>query len=79
MRIQVLVRLKSGVLDVQGKAVESGLSSNGIGGVSEVRIGRLIEMDIDAPNFDDAKKKATSLCEELLANTIIENYEIKQV
>ena len=79
MKVQVLVRLKAGVLDVQGKAVENGLKGAGIGEVSHIRIGRLIEMDVDATSFDDAKKKTTKLCEDLLANTIIENYEIRQV
>lgn len=78
MKVQVLVRLKNGVLDVQGKAVENGLKGVGIQGVEHIRVGRLIEMDVDASSFDDAKKKATTLCEELLANTIIENYEIRQ-
>lgn len=78
MKIQVLVRLKPGVLDVQGKAVENGLISNGVNGINDVRIGRLIEMDVASESFDEAKKKATTLCEELLANTIIENYEIRR-
>lgn len=79
MKIQVLVRLKPGVLDVQGKAVENGLHSNGVLGITDVRIGRLIEMDIECENFDEAKKKASTLCEDLLANTIIENFEIRRV
>lgn len=78
MKVQVLVRLKNGVLDVQGKAVENGLRGVGINGVDHIRVGRLIEMDVDAPSFDEAKKKATKLCEDLLANTIIENFEIRQ-
>lgn len=78
MKVQVLVRLKSGVLDVQGKAVENSLRGVGVKDVDHIRVGRLIEMDVDASNFEDAKKKTAKLCDDLLANTIIENYEIKQ-
>lgn len=78
MKVQVLVRLKAGVLDVQGKAVENGLKSVGVEGVDQIRVGRLVEMDIAASSFEEAKKKTVMLCEELLANTIIENYEIRQ-
>lgn len=78
MKVQVLVRLKPGVLDVQGKAVENGLRGVGITDVDHIRVGRLIEMDVEASTFEDAKKKTARLCDDLLANTIIENYEIRQ-
>ncbi len=78
MKVQVLVRLKPGVLDVQGKAVENGLKGVGVDSVSHVRIGRLVEMDVDASSFEEAKKKTAKICDDLLANTIIENYEIRQ-
>ncbi len=76
MRIQVLVRLKPGVLDVQGKAVEHSLAELG-SDASNVRVGKLIELDVKAVNFDKAKEKVEELCTKLLANTIIENYEIR--
>ena len=78
MKVQVLVRLKHGVLDVQGKAVENSLRGLGIEDYSDVRIGKLVELEVAAASFDDAKKKAADLCERLLANTIIENYEIRE-
>lgn len=78
IKVQVLVRLKNGVLDVQGKAIEHGLIGVGIEGISNIRVGRLVEFDVDAKDFAAAKDIATKLCEDLLANTIIENYEIKQ-
>lgn len=78
MRVQVLVRLKPGVLDVQGKAVEHGIVSLGFKEVSGVRIGRLIELDLEAQSFEQAKKRVEDLCEKLLVNSIIENFEIKQ-
>lgn len=76
MRVQVLVRLKSGVLDVQGKAVEHGVVSLGFSDVSAVRIGRLIELDVDTQSFDLAKQRVEELCDKLLVNSIIENFEI---
>jgi len=77
MRVQVLVRLKPGVLDVQGKAVEHGLHSLGDKSVANLRIGRLIEFDIEASSNDAARVKIDELCAKVLANQIIENYEIK--
>lgn len=78
IRVQVLVRLKPGVLDVQGKAVENGLKSMGFEDVAHVRVGRLIELDIEANDFSHAKTRAVELCEKLLVNSIIEVAEIKQ-
>ncbi|RMG45550.1 MAG: phosphoribosylformylglycinamidine synthase subunit PurS [Candidatus Dadabacteria bacterium] len=77
MKAQVLVRLKPGVLDVQGKAVEHGLKSLGFNNVSDVRIGRLVEFEIESDSTEDARREVTEICEKLLANTIIENYEIR--
>lgn len=77
MRVQVFVRLKGGVLDVQGKAIERGLADNGFGGVSNLRVGKLIELDLSATSEEDGKKEVETICQKLLANPIIENYEIK--
>ena len=77
MRIQVFVRLKAGVLDVQGKAVEHGVHGLGHTDVHNVRIGRLIEFDVDAPTITAARPKVEELCQKLFANTVIENFEIK--
>ncbi len=77
MRIQVLVRLKPGVLDVQGKAIENGIHGLGFSETSNVRMGRLIELDIDAATPDAANKRVKEICDKLLANPIIENYEIR--
>ena len=76
MRVRVLVRLKAGVLDVQGKAVEHGVAEMGMRDVTNVRVGKLIEFDIDGATFDQAKGRVEQLCQKLLANTIIETYEI---
>ena len=76
MKVQIFVRLKPGVLDVQGKAVEQGLLSLGMQGVSDVRVGKLIELQIDADSVTAAEKQVKEFCEKLLANPVIENFEI---
>lgn len=77
MKLQVLVRLKPGVLDVQGKAVEHGLKEMGYDAVSEVRIGKVVELEVSASSAEEARAKVDEICKKLLANPIIENYEIK--
>jgi phosphoribosylformylglycinamidine synthase len=66
----VLVRPKEGILDPQGVAVEQALPALGFTGVSDVRIGRLIELELDDP------AQLEAMCERLLANPLIEDYEI---
>ena len=77
MKVQVFVRLKSGVLDVQGNTLEKSLQRVGEKGVSHLRIGRLIEFSIDAKDPATAREHVEELCRSLLANTVIEDYEIK--
>jgi phosphoribosylformylglycinamidine synthase len=74
MQVRVLVRLKPGVLDPQGRAVHHALEGLGFTGVEEVRIGRLIELDL-AEGTDEATIR--QMCEKLLANTVIENFTIE--
>lgn len=74
MQVRVLVRLKPGVLDPQGRAVHHALEGMGFDGVSDVRMGRLIELDL-ADGTDPAT--LTAMCEKLLANTVIENFTIE--
>ncbi len=75
MKARVFVTLKNGVLDPQGKAVHHALEGLGFGGVSDVRIGKLIELDL-ADNTSDAAIE--DMCKQLLANTVIENYKIER-
>lgn len=70
-RVQVLIRPKAGILDPQGKAVERALPALGFAGVRNVHVGRLIELDVDDVSQVEA------MCERLLANTLIEDYEIQ--
>ena len=70
MRARVLVRPKAGILDPQGQAVERALPALGFDGVANVHVGRLIELDVDDP------ARLPEMCERLLANPLVEEYEI---
>jgi phosphoribosylformylglycinamidine synthase subunit PurS len=73
MRARVLIRPKAGILDPQGVAVERALPALGFGGVANVHVGRLVELDVeDEGQLDD-------MCRKLLANPLIEDYEIQAV
>jgi phosphoribosylformylglycinamidine synthase PurS subunit len=77
VRAKVHVFLKPGVLDVQGKAVESALHGLGWGGVDGVRVGKTIEFDLKAPDRAAAEAEVKDMCEKLLANTVIESYRVE--
>jgi phosphoribosylformylglycinamidine synthase subunit PurS len=77
MRAKVHVFLKPGVLDVQGKAVEQALHGLGWDGVSQVRVGRMIEFDLAATDAASAEAEVKAMCEKLLANTVIESYRVE--
>jgi phosphoribosylformylglycinamidine synthase len=73
MKVEVFVTLKPGVLDPQGRAIQHALGSLGFAGVDDVRAGRYIELDLaDGTSAADVR----SMCEKLLANTVIENFRI---
>lgn len=76
MKAIVHVFLKSGVLDVQGKAVESALHGLGWPSASNVRVGRVIEFDLDAADRASAEREVAAMCEKLLANPVIEGYRV---
>ncbi len=71
MLARVLIRPKEGILDPQGKAVERALPTLGFEGVGDVRVGRLVELEIEDPG------RLEELCEQLLSNPLIEDYEIE--
>lgn len=75
MKIRVVVTLKPGVLDPQGKAVHKALGGLGFDGVTDVRTGKLIELDVADSTSDEA---VDEMCRKLLANTVIENYRIEK-
>ncbi len=77
LKAKVHVFLKPGVLDVQGKAVEGALHGLGWDGVSNVRVGKVLEFDLNATSEDEAKTELKAMCDKLLANTVIESYKVE--
>ena len=73
MRARVLIRPKAGILDPQGQTVERALPALGFAGVSIVHVGRLVELDVEDPG------RLPEMCEQLLSNPLIEDYEILPV
>ena len=73
MKARVFITLKPGVLDPQGKAIHHALEGLGFSGVNDVRAGKLIELDVDEGTSDSDLE---AMCRKLLANTVIENYNI---
>jgi phosphoribosylformylglycinamidine synthase len=76
MKVIVRVSLKPGVLDPQGRAVHHALEGLGFTGIEDVRVGRLIELDVADGTSDDALDE---MCRKLLANMVIENYRIEKL
>ena len=77
MKAHVIVRPKNGVLDPQGKAIVHALHELGYTGVKDVRQGKSFEIEIDAAGAEDARKALEELSKRLLANTVIEDYEVR--
>ena len=75
----VNISLKAGVLDSQGKAVHHALDSLHFEGVEDVRVGKQIVLKLDMDDKEKAMAEVTKMCEEILANTVIEDYEIELV
>ncbi len=76
MKARVVVTLKNGVLDPQGKAIEGALRSLGVEGVASVRQGKVFDVEIDGEDKAAATANLQAACEKLLANTVIENFKI---
>ena len=74
MKVRIFVTLKNGVLDPQGKAIHHALESLDFSGVNDVRVGKLIELEVDSSVSRDEIEK---MCDKLLANTVIETYDIE--
>jgi phosphoribosylformylglycinamidine synthase len=77
MKARIFVTLKNGVLDPQGKAIGHALNTLGFASVGDVRQGKLIEIELDEKDQSRAKSQLKDMCEKLLANTVIEKYEIE--
>lgn len=76
MRVTVLIRPKSGILDPQGEAVQASLATLGFA-VTRARVGRLVDLEVDAADPDEARAQVERMCAELLANPLIESVEIE--
>ena len=76
MKIKVIVTLKSGVLDPQGKAIQQTLNGMGFPSVKDVRQGKYFDIDIDESDEQKAKQSAEEICKKLLANQVIEDFKI---
>jgi phosphoribosylformylglycinamidine synthase len=77
VKVRVLVRLKPGILDVQGAAVKRALGGLGFTDVADLRVGKVIEVDVQAPSATDAHARVDEMCRKLLANPILEDYTIE--
>lgn len=77
MKATVHITLKSGVLDPQGKAINNALHSLGFAEVENVRVGKFIEVEVKETDKSKAEQKLKSMCDQLLANTVIENYKVE--
>ena len=77
MKIRVLVRLKPGILDVQGAAVKRALNGLGFGDLVDLRVGKVIEIEVDAATPTAARARVDDMCRKLLANPMLEDYSIE--
>jgi len=77
MKAKITITLKKGVLDPQGKAIEGALGTLGFAGVENVRQGKYIELELSETDESIARAAIRSMCEKLLANTVIENFSIE--
>ena len=77
MKARIHVYLKPGVLDPQGQAVANSLTHLGFEEVTGVRQGKLIEIDLNTADAEEAQKRVAEMCDKLIANPVIENYDIE--
>jgi phosphoribosylformylglycinamidine synthase subunit PurS len=76
-RVEIRITPRVGILDPQGKAVGGALSSLGFSGLGEVHVGRYIALDLEAESRQEAETAATSMCRQLLANPVTEDFDIR--
>ncbi|MCK4739592.1 MAG: phosphoribosylformylglycinamidine synthase subunit PurS [Deltaproteobacteria bacterium] len=77
MKAKVFIRLKSGVLDPQGKAVEEALKTLGYDEVKGVRVGKFIELEVDGDSKEAVEIRVNEMSEKLLANTVVEDFKVE--
>jgi phosphoribosylformylglycinamidine synthase PurS subunit len=76
-KARVDVKLKEGIADPQGQTIERALPALGFDGVRGVRVGKLIELEVEATNAEEARDRVHEMCKTLLANPVIETYEVE--
>ena len=79
MKARIIVTLKDGILDPQGKAIEGALKSLGVVGVASVRQGKVFDVEIEGSDRKQAQAALKDAADKLLANTLIENYDVKLI
>jgi len=79
VKVRVLVRLKPGILDVQGAAVKRALVGLGFTELTDLRVGKVIEVELDAATHERARERVGEMCRQLLANPILEDYTLEMV
>jgi phosphoribosylformylglycinamidine synthase len=79
MRLRVLVRLKPGIMDVQGAAIQRALGGLGFGDVSDLRVGKVIEVDVAGESVEAARRRVDEMCAKLLVNPVLEDYTVERV
>jgi phosphoribosylformylglycinamidine synthase subunit PurS len=79
IKARVIVTLKNGVLDPQGKAIEGALGTLGFSGVAQVRQGKVFDVELEESNKAKARAELEDMCEKLLANTVIEDYSVEMI
>ena len=77
IKARIVVTLKNGVLDPQGKAIEGALGTLGFDGVGTVRQGKVFDVELDGDDREGARARLSQMCDKLLANTVIENYSVE--
>jgi len=79
VKVRVLVRLKPGIMDVQGAAVKRALAGLGFAELNDLRVGKVIDVDVGGATPQDARARVAEMCRQLLANPILEDYTIETV
>jgi phosphoribosylformylglycinamidine synthase len=77
VKVRVLVRLRPGIMDVQGAAVQRALIGLGFGDLRDLRVGKVVEVEVDAASESIARSRVDEMCKKLLANPVLEDYTIE--
>jgi phosphoribosylformylglycinamidine synthase PurS subunit len=79
VKARVLVRLKPGILDVQGASVQRALQGLGFGEVQELRVGKVLDLELEGVSGDSARRRVEEMCARLLTNPVIEDYTVEML